>query len=68
MTVMSCALKSVMSLALGATIAMSGASAQEKTEEAAAAAPVENPWSKICEVNKETKKEICLLNLSLIHI
>ena len=33
MTVMSWTLKSVMSIALGATIAISGASAQEKTEE-----------------------------------
>ena len=66
MTVMSCALKSVMSLALVATTAISGASAQEKTEEAAATAPAANPWSKICEVNKETKKEICLLNIQVL--
>ena len=67
MTVMSRALKSVMSLALGATIAIGGASAQEKAEEGAAKAAAENPWTKVCEVNKETKAEICLLNIQVIN-
>ncbi|MEP1441374.1 MAG: invasion associated locus B family protein [Hyphomicrobiales bacterium] len=60
-------MKSVMSLALGATIAISGASAQEKaaeeaTEEAAKK-PAENPWFKVCEVNKESKTQVCALNI-----
>ena len=67
MTVMSRALKSVMSLSLGATIAISGASAQEKAEEGAAKAAAENPWTKVCEVNKETKAEICLLNIQVVN-
>ena len=67
MTVMSWTLKSVMSIALGATIAISGASAQEKTEEETAKKAVDNPWYKICEVNKETKKEICVLNIQVFN-
>ena len=67
MTVMSSALKSVMSLALGATIAISGASAQEKTEDGAATPKANNPWSKVCEINKETKAEICLLNIQVVN-
>ncbi|MEP3233710.1 MAG: invasion associated locus B family protein [Hyphomicrobiales bacterium] len=66
MTVMSWTLKSVMSIALGATIAIGGASAQEKTEEAAAKKPANNPWLKICEVNKDTKKEICVMNIQVL--
>ena len=67
MTVMSRTLKSVMSIALGATIAIGGASAQEKTEEAAAKKPADNPWFKICEINKDTKKEICAMNIQIFN-
>lgn len=66
MSVMSWTLKSVMSLALGTAIAISGASAQEKTEEEAAKKPANNPWIKICEVNKQTKKEVCALSISVL--
>lgn len=66
MTVMSWTLKSVMSIALGATIAIGGASAQEKTEETAAAKPADNPWFKICNINKDTKKEVCVLNIQVL--
>ena len=66
MTVMSWTLKTVMSVALGATIAISGASAQEKAaEEETAKKPTENPWFKVCEVNKETKKQVCALNIRI---
>lgn len=65
MTVMSWTLKSVMSIALGATIAIGGASAQEKAAEEAAEKPASNPWFKVCEVNKQTKKQVCALNIRI---